>query len=91
MPLPSGFGTATLMLRIPPSSSMAASGSPSGLPWAPFMLATAATPWPFSVRATITVGRPVVAIASAMAASISATSWPSIGMACQPKPVARLT
>jgi hypothetical protein len=37
------------------------------------------------VRATIAVGLPVVATASAYAASTASTSWPSISIACQPK------
>ena len=48
----------------PPSSAIAASGSSSGLPWKPFLSSTAATPFPLTVRATTTVGFPVVAIAS---------------------------
>ena len=63
--------------RHPPSSAIAASGSSSGLPWKPFTFSTAATPLPFVVRATTTVGRPVVATAWPNAASIASRSWPS--------------
>jgi len=44
---------------------MAASVSSSALPWALSLSSTAATPLPFLVRATMTVGRPVVATAAA--------------------------
>ena len=50
---------------MPPSSAIAASGSASGLPWNPFLFATAATPDPFTVFATMTVGAPLVATAFA--------------------------
>ena len=59
--------------RMPPSSLMAWSGSGSGLPCAPSVSSTAATPRPLRVRARMTVGRPVVPAASASARSISAT------------------
>ena len=68
---------------------MAASGCSSGLPWKPFLFSTAFTPLPFSVRAITTVGFPVVETAAASASSIASTSWPSIGIAFQPKASAR--
>jgi hypothetical protein len=83
---------ATLMSRSgrPPSSSIAARSSAIGLPWAPFWFATAATPWPFSVRARMAVGRPSVWLASPRAASMAATSCPSISMVCHPNAATRL-
>jgi hypothetical protein len=45
----------------------------------------------FLVRATIAVGRPSVASASAKAASIASTSWPSMEIACQPNASIRRT
>ena len=61
--LDSGFATSIRTSRSPPSSAIAASGSSSGLPWKPFWFSTAATPFPFIVRATTTVGFPAVATA----------------------------
>ena len=66
-PSSSGFATSIVMLRIPPSSSIAASGSSSALPWKPSLFSTAFTPLPLIVLATITVGAPVVSSASAYA------------------------
>ena len=80
-----GLGTVAVMPRSPPSSSMAPSMSSRGLPWALSWSSTAFTPLPFLVRARITVGLPVTATASAKAASMASTSWPSTSMACQPK------
>ena len=60
-----GGPTVTAMSRSPPSSAIAASGSSSGLPCLPGWSSTTLTPLPFFVRATMTVGRPVVASASA--------------------------
>jgi hypothetical protein len=68
------------MLRSPPSSAIASSGSSSALPCQPSLFSTAFTPLPFSVRATIAVGRPVDS-ASSYARSIASTSWPSISIA----------
>ena len=59
-----GFATWTCIDRTPPSSSIAASGSSSALPCHPSLFSTAATPFPFTVRATTTVGFPVVCDAS---------------------------
>ena len=84
-----GFATSTVMFRSPPSSSIAASGSSSGLPCQPSWFSTAFTPLPLIVRAMTTVGFPVVAAASAYAASTASTSWPSISIACQPNASAR--
>ena len=53
------------MFRSPPSSSIAASGSSSALPCQPSLFSTALTPLPLIVRASTTVGCPVVAAASA--------------------------
>ena len=50
------------MFRSPPSSSIAASGSSSGLPCQPSLFSTAFTPLPLIVRAITTVGWPVVAV-----------------------------
>ena len=61
----SGFATSTVTFRRPPSSSIAASGSSSGLPCQPFSFSTAFTPLPLTVRAITTVGFPVIASASA--------------------------
>ena len=61
----SGLATSTSRSRSPPSSAIAASGSSSGLPCLPGWSSTAFTPLPFFVRATIAVGRSVVASASA--------------------------
>ena len=72
------------MLRMPPSSSIAASGSSSALPCQFGWFSTAFTPLPLIVRATITVGAPVVETASAYARSIASTSCPSISIAFQP-------
>ena len=68
---------------------MAAASSGTGLPWALSWSSTAATPLPFLVLAMITVGLPVVEAASAIAASMAATSWPSISIVCQPNAWAR--
>jgi hypothetical protein len=87
----SGAASETLRSRSPPSSSIAASGSSSGLPCLPGWSSTALTPLPFFVRATITVGRPVVFTASSYAPAIASTSWPSIAIACQPNASARRT
>jgi hypothetical protein len=46
--------------------------------------ATAATPLPLTVRATIAVGRSVVDSASVYASSIARGSWPSTSIARQP-------
>jgi hypothetical protein len=88
-----GLGAAicTFRSRSPPSSSIAASASSSGLPCLPSWSSTARTPLPFFVRATITVGFPEVATASSYAAAIASTSWPSIAIAFQPKASARRT
>ena len=85
----SGLATWTLMWRIPPSSATAWSGLSRGLPCHPFLSSTAFTPLPFTVRASTTVGRPVVRSASPKARSMSATSWPSHSTACHPKAWAR--
>ena len=61
----SGFETSTVMFRIPPSSSIACSGSSSALPWKPPLSSTSFTPLPLIVLATTTVGTPVVSTASA--------------------------
>ena len=53
-----------VMFRMPPSSSIAASGSSSAFPCQPSLFSTAFTPLPLTVLATITVGRPFVAAAS---------------------------
>ena len=87
----SGAGTETESLRSPPSSLIASSGSSKGLPCLPGWSSTAFTPLPFLVRATIAVGRPLVFSASAYAASISSTSWPSIAIAFQPNASIRRT
>ena len=54
-----------VMLRIPPSSSIACSGSGSALPCIPSLSSISFTPLPLIVFATITVGTPVVEVASA--------------------------
>ena len=61
----SGLATSTFRSRSPPSSSIAASGSSSGLPCLPGRSSTALTPLPFFVRAMIAVGLPSVDSASA--------------------------
>ena len=81
---PSGLCTSTTMLRMPPSSSIALSGSSSALPCQPSLFSTAFTPLPLIVRAMIAVGIPVVERASSYARSIASTSWPSISIAAQP-------
>ncbi len=60
--------------RSPPSSSIAFSGSDRGLPCLPSRSSTSLAPFPFLVRATITVGRSSMCTASAKAPSISSTS-----------------
>jgi hypothetical protein len=59
------------------------------LPWNPFTFSTAATPFPFFVLATTTVGFTVVDTERASASSIASTSCPSTSIACQPKASAR--
>ena len=88
-PVISGLATSTVMSRMPPSSAIAASGSASGFPCMPGWLATAFTPWPFSVRAMMTVGRPVVPMARSKARSMASMSCPSITIAFQPNAFAR--
>ena len=58
----SGFATSTRTLRMPPSSSTASSAT--ALPCQPFSFSTLEYPLPFTVRATIAVGRPDVDSAS---------------------------
>ena len=72
------------MLRSPPSSAIALSGSSSALPCQFSWFSTALTPLPLIVRATIAVGRPVVDSASSYARSIASTSCPSISIAAHP-------
>ena len=86
----SGLGGVIVRLRTPPSSSIAAAAcsSDSAFPCQPSALARSDTPCPFSVRATIIVGRSAF-LAWVYAASIAATSWPSISIACHPNASAR--
>ena len=77
-------------VRTPPSSLIASSGFSSGLPCLPSLSSTSRAPLPFFVRATITVGRSCGLGGLGVArASIAATSWPSISIACQPYALAR--
>ena len=71
----SGLGGVIVRFRTPPSSSIAAAAwsSDNAFPCQPSALARSDTPWPFSVRATIIVGRSAF-LAWVYAASISATS-----------------
>ena len=80
----------TVSDRMPPSSSIACAACSSliALPCQPSWSATKETPWPFSVRATIMVG-PSAADASVYAASIAATSCPSISIVRHPYACAR--